>query len=484
MKQNSIVSGSKWALVSNFYQLICGIIYSILVTRLLGANTFGLLETILSVIIILVLFNDFGISRSVSRFIAKNIDNKNRLLEISATGLVIKLVSIILGSLVLYFIMPILDNLFKVKLSDYTIFIVLLLLLRSFNDYFLRQFQGLRRLDVVAFFNISKGTVHLILVTVSLFLGYGIGAILLSEILILFLINLGYVYLLIKHQYFSLLKFSIDTIKEVIMYSFPMFIIAISFIIYMRSDVLMIQYFYDSYQVGLYSLATLIVTKLQTPFTAISAATSPVFARLEIEKGQGIFMNTFKISLILALPMSVGLYLVAEPLVEVVFGRDYSESIDVLKIYCVFMFFYCLNAVFSPIMDYIGKAKVRSVFIVISAILNIVLNLILIPKFSIVGAAISTLITYTIYSLVLNISIIKLFISKDKFLVFLNIILKVTICSLIMAISVFIIKKLIYSSLLYLIFAVICGAIIYSMSLIYFKVISINEIKTFFLKSK
>lgn len=184
-------------------------------------------------------------------------------------------------------------------------------------------------------------------------------------------------------------------LKKVVIYSIPMIINSISFWITNASDRFMLNYMVNISVVGLYAVAAKIPTIIST-FTGIfnQAWLISSIDEYEGEKEKKFYNNTFKyycgISIILCSIMLVFLKLFMKIYVspEYYIAWKYSSILIVSAVFsgvCAF-----LNSIFYAYKEI--KKSTISTFV--GAILNIVLNLVLIPKFSIYGASIATLISW------------------------------------------------------------------------------------------
>lgn len=417
MNVNTIKGGTIWSLASQVVEILTGILLLILIARILGPENYGAYQTILAIIILSAIVSDFGISTAVSRFIAKyinSVDNRNEYVNV---GLFIKIIFTILIALILVGLIPYIELLFNIELGPYKYYIITIVILRSVKEFLLRSFQGARRLDVRALVNMTYFFCFTTLTVVLLLIGFNVKAILLSEIIVSLCVILMGLYKLKIINIKLALKYNKKVFLSVIKYSIPLFFITLSFYIYTKSDVLMIQFFIDEKAVGMYALATMIVSKVHIPLVAVGQSAAPAFSHIDEQQRANTFLKIFKVTFVLSLPISVGVFLVSDLLIVEVFGSSYVDTVSVLKLLCIFLFFYCVNSVMSPILDYLGFAKQRSILVGISAGTNIVLNTFFIPKFGMIGATYSTIITYTLYAFIVNLSAIRVcFGSQLKFI--------------------------------------------------------------------
>jgi O-antigen/teichoic acid export membrane protein len=487
MKKNTITSGAVWNLGAQLVEVVMGIILLIVATRILGPENYGIYQTILAIIILSMMISDFGISASVSRFIAENIENHHIRNEFVTSGGLIKLIFMLFITIVLFSLIPKIELFFNIELEKYKIYIVIIVLLRSIREFFSRICQGIRRLDIRAKMNSLYSLLSAALTIFFLFIGFDVNAILIAEIIVSVFIIFYFIYNIRSID----IKLSITNEKNIffsiIRYSIPMFLTGLSFYIYTKSDVLMIQFFIDEKAVGLYALATMIISKVSIPLVSIGQSAGPAFSTLKNIERMNSFLKVFKMTLVLSVPISLGVFLVADLLIIQIFGIEYHETISILKLLCIFLFFNSINSVMSPILDYMGYAKRRSILVGISAVLNILLNILFIPKFGIIGAVYSTLFTYTLYGIVLNLNVIKIsyhsnlqFIKDSRSFLF-----KLFLSSMTMFIVVYLLKCFLnIDDLLKLVTLVGSGIITYVFMLKITNVFSINEIPLLMKKKK
>lgn len=141
--------------------------------------------------------------------------------------------------------------------------------------------------------------------------------------------------------------------------------------------------------------------------TSIVPAMSEVKALRSIEKIGNRSQTSVKFAIVLGLPSSAGLFILADPILCLIFpGR--SEGFEILRILSLSIIFIVLTQIFTAILQGIGEYMAPVKNLAIGALFKLVLSYILtgIPMFNIKGAAVSSIIGYGIAAL-LNLNIIK-----------------------------------------------------------------------------
>lgn len=192
-------------------------------------------------------------------------------------------------------------------------------------------------------------------------------------------------------------------------------------IIYINSDTIMLTLMDGNEAVGLYSVATKTSHVVCLILNSISAVLLPRLSNYILQDDKKEFKilinRTILLLLLLTIPATVGLFMLSKESVLLLGGKGYTNATQATSIMA-------LNVIFSPINSLIATQiliplqRENKAFIATSlgGILNIMLNLYMIPKYSITGAAMTTIIAEFIV-FIYCINDIKLFINFKKLLV-------------------------------------------------------------------
>ncbi|MBN2099213.1 MAG: flippase [Dehalococcoidia bacterium] len=145
--------------------------------------------------------------------------------------------------------------------------------------------------------------------------------------------------------------------------------------------------------VGWYNAAYRLVDMLAALRAASAISITPVLVQAYTTSREMLTFiceRLFKYYVILALPIGVGTTLLAERFIRTVYGRQYMDSTIALQI-LIWVFVIGSANIFPMLFQAIQRARTAAVVIVVSAILNLLLNLVLIPRYDYVAAAATTL---------------------------------------------------------------------------------------------
>jgi O-antigen/teichoic acid export membrane protein len=186
---------------------------------------------------------------------------------------------------------------------------------------------------------------------------------------------------------------------ELLRAGWPLMLSSIAVMIYMKIDQIMIGQMLGNDAVGIYSAAVRISEIWYFLSTAVAASVLP--AILEAKKNneaqyrqrlQRLFDLMTWLAVIVALPVT----LFATPLVTMLFGADYSEAGGVLAIHVWATVFVFLGVAGGNWFLAENQQLISLQRTALGAVVNILLNLVLIPILGVVGAAWSTLISYAV----------------------------------------------------------------------------------------
>ena len=188
-----------------------------------------------------------------------------------------------------------------------------------------------------------------------------------------------------------------DIIKKVLFESWPFAIAAAAHILYMRMDILMIEYYlgldatvYYAYSVQLISVGTLIIYPFQT-------ALFPMLVRehkkLKQNKFKGVLLSITSLSTKFAYLLAIIAILCIEYFLNIFLPKDYIIIMDFF-IFQVFTMIIFYNSIIRS--SYITINNIGFIILitqVLALLLNFILNIYLINKFGITGAAVATLLS-------------------------------------------------------------------------------------------
>lgn len=198
-----------------------------------------------------------------------------------------------------------------------------------------------------------------------------------------------------RHSLKFLACFSWREAKVMLASSWPMVLTAVASLIYMRIDQLMIRNMLGMYEVGLYSAAVRIYEAWIVLPYIITVSLIPVIVKLKqgsVDTYRLRMVQLFRLVIGVSIFAAVLVSIVGEPLVIIAFGESYRDAAPVLSIVMWSAVFASIGSVSARYFNVERMERKIAFRTVLAAILNILLNLFLIPEYGISGAAFATLI--------------------------------------------------------------------------------------------
>ncbi len=200
-----------------------------------------------------------------------------------------------------------------------------------------------------------------------------------------------------KFLFSNRFSFSKPLAKRLLKFGFPLFIASLSASALFWTDTLIISIFWNASKVGIYQVAHTISFSLAFLGTGIGIPLLPIFSKVwkekEKEKSQSFFQLLAKISLAVIIPVSVILLLFPNQIILLLFGQSYLSGTTALRILTIAATIGVLSAVFRKILSGAGHPIKNMKSLGAAAVLNVSLNIFLVPTYGLEGGAIATLVS-------------------------------------------------------------------------------------------
>ncbi len=192
--------------------------------------------------------------------------------------------------------------------------------------------------------------------------------------------------------------------KIMLQESWPLILSGVAVTIYLKADSIMLGAMIDDESVGIYSVAVRLSEIWYFIPTAIVSSVSPsiiqakeVSETLYYQRLQKLFNFVSGLAYAIAIPMTF----LASPLIDNIFGEQYQAAGPVLSLHIWASLFVFVGVARGPWTITQGFMKSSFVTKACGAILNVLLNLWLIPNYREMGAAIATVVSYGVSDYVL-----------------------------------------------------------------------------------
>ncbi|MGV8151753.1 MAG: flippase [Candidatus Nanoarchaeia archaeon] len=403
-----LVKSSIFIFIGVILSKLFSYVYRVLIVREFGLEIYGVFSLAIMVFLWFTAFTSLGLYEGLLRFIPlfRGKNQKDKIKYSFKFTLKLLILTSIFSSILLFFLsgpiaLGVFHNLelaFFIKLSSAFILVYILFYL------FLSVILSFERANIHSFLSdFLINLVRVLLLVIFIFLGIKKGGVIMSY-LMSFFITLFIAYLYCKYKLpevfgkYSLNKESKSEIKkELFSYSLPLILLSLLSGVLSYIDMITIGYFKGALQVGLYNSALPISELIQVFPALFIRLFSPMITR-EFSKGKidiitEISKQVQKWILIVILPFTVLMVIFPGAFLNILFGPDSLEAINTLRILAISSFFISLTSVFYSLISMIGKSKIILFNILVVSVINIILNLLLVPKYGIDGAAFATMLS-------------------------------------------------------------------------------------------
>lgn len=444
-----------------------------IITKLLGTENYGIWAQLIVTVSLLTPIAVLGLPYALVRFLAGE-KNKEEIQDGVYSSLTLILIVALIISIALKIFSKSLAGFWGVE-NNLIDILALTIIFTCLNSVFLNVFRFTQRISRFSLFTIFQALGEVGLVVMAIFLGLGLYGAVLSLLIIRILNFLFMGAFVIKEIGIRVPKFK--RIKEYLSFGLPTIPSNISFWVVRSSDRYLINYFLGPLFVGYYAPAYIIGTSMDLIAMSLSFILPVVLSKYYDEKNivkvKNYLTYCLKYFLSIAIPAAFGLSLLSKQLLTIFSTSDIAnQSHFVIPFVALRTILFGVYIIFLQTIILSKKTKVIGTIWTIAALLNFGLNLIFIPVFGILGAAITTLFVYTIVLIKIRSHSQKNLVVKIEW----NFILKSFIAAIAMSLLIILINP---HGLSRLIITVIFSIFIYFLSIILLKGFKEKEILFF-----
>ncbi len=382
------------------------IVLLIVISKLIGSQGYGIWAQIMSTISLLMPLAILQLSVAMTRFLAAERDKRkisegtfSVLAAAAGTGILLSVLMFVLAG---PFATTFLKGTEAAPLIRLSAFLVLL---TTLDQVIIEYFLAFAQVKRYAIFTIAQVVSELALVFYMTYSGHGLYGAIVALLITRSLFFLAGFYIVKREIIFTMP--ALVTLKSWLAFSIPLLPFSLCFWMIGVGDRYVIGYFLDAVQVGLYSAAYGLGSLIYLFYAPLNSVLFPAithqYENNKIQEVKTIVGYTLKFFLSLSIPAAFGLLILSKPLLSIMTTHAFTEAHPIIPIVAFGTVFFSASYVFADLLMLFKETKLLSIVFTGSALLNLVLNIVLVPWVGILGAAISTLVTFIIHSLVLGI---------------------------------------------------------------------------------
>lgn len=410
----TFAKGSFIVLIGVVISKIATYLYKAIVARTFGQEIYGLFSLAVMISVLFASVFSFGLQSGLLRYISfyRGKNEIKKIKSIFRFSLLITLFSGFIGGILLFLFSESI-SLYIFHTSELTIFLqwfAVFMPIFVFAGLFHVITLAYERIGWYSFIaNILSPSMQLIFLGIFIFLGLKVEAITISY-------NLGFFVILLSS--FLVCRYGIKTIfgkaeferkekldinKKLFSYSWPIMFFGLVMSIFAWIDSFTIGYLKTASDVGIYNAAIPIAVLLEIAPALFLQLFLPIitkeYSRKNFKLIKKLSKQIGKWIFILNLPILVIMILFPGTVINILFGANYIQAENSLRFLSIGLFFYSIFKISENLLSMIGKSRTILYNLLVACIINITLNVLLIPKYGIDGAAFSTMISYIFWSI-------------------------------------------------------------------------------------
>lgn len=386
--RHKVVQNVYWAVLGKVVGILNQLLVGIMVARYLGPDQFGMMNYVLSYVMLFSVLTTFGLDAIEIRELSKNGADKNKLLG-TAFGL---RVGFSLATILLIFL-----TLLRFESDPYTFAMVMVfsLSLVCFSFNVIRNyFTSIILNEYVVKSEILRSVVGALIKVVLLLCHCSLTWFIVASTFDFILVGGGYLFAYQK-KVGRLREWTFDAAvsKLLIKASFPLLLSGAAIIIYQKINVVMIRSMIDNTAVGQFSVGAKVVELGMFVPMMVTQTVTPLLVRahqedpLRYAEKQQHFMDVIVWS---SIAIALGICLLASPAIRILYGEEYLHAIPVLQILAWRTVFVALQSGSGVLILAENLQRCVAIRNFVGLIVSVVVNYLLIPVWGINGSAIAT----------------------------------------------------------------------------------------------
>ncbi|MBV0925229.1 flippase [Halomicroarcula limicola] len=395
---SSLIKSLVSILSGRLSQIIIGLVFTPLLVRIISQEQYGKYASILAGISVLMLLTKGGIFDASRKAVAEySGEESDEILPIFCS-IFLSLTYGIVSTVVVFISLQ-----FDIVPDRYQPLLWILspaILFENLHNAARGVLYGLKDEHIAEVLHVSRRLIFAATGLVFAFVGYGLLGVFFGYTLSFILTGTAGVMVLIQRgiELPPITKELLERGKDIATFGGYQVIGGLGAVLLYKTDILLVEHFKGSSATALYNSAIVPAEMIWFVPAVIQLAflqhIAGLWADNEVEAINKDIRTGVKYGILSLSLFGIGLFALANPFLSVYFGQGYSEATPVLKILIIGTFFLGTTRVIIPALQATGWIRESQMITIGGLILNIIVNLVLIPKFGILGAATGTAISY------------------------------------------------------------------------------------------
>ncbi len=402
-----ILNKSSRVFTLRIISIISGFFLMYLITNIYGAEGMGIFALSQTILMIMVMLSVFGTDTASLKYSSEHFSNNNYIKLNSFYFSIFKFVIVLsfFISIIIFFIKGELSDFFNKNLLNHSLFFISLSILpMSFININSESLRGIGEYSLFTAFRYVLIPIFTILFIYiyddSSNILIPIKAYAISVCIVSFL---SFTFWLKEIEFFKYFSNINSNLNDVIKYSFPVLISNSMLLLIQWVDIIILGYFETSNTVGIYSVIMKISLFSSVILFSINSIVASEFSKLysldKMDDLRDLIKKSSKIIFFITIPILILIVCFSEFILGY-FGFEFIMANKTLHILIAGQFVNILCGSVGYILMMTEKQNVFKNIMIIATCINIILNIILIPLYSINGAAIASSVSLILWNVI------------------------------------------------------------------------------------
>lgn len=385
-----VARNASFVMVGGIVSKLCLLVAGIVIARYLGQEGFGVYSFALFFSYLFAVLSDGGLQIILVREAARDKERAGfylgniLLIKLALAGLSLVLLS---GAMVVMDLEPIkVQAVYVAALANVIWF---------YGSIAIGVFRAFERMAYEGLLLALQGALFLLLVLAAIFVEAGV-LVLLGAFLVSYVIPTLLGFVLVGRRFVRLdLRLDLSLCRVLLREAAPIGLSLFLAMAYNRLGTIALEVFQGSADVGLFNAAFKLTRNLNLIPLVLAGAVLPAFSRLAVSEKQGLssaYGRAFKLLLALGLPLAVGGTLLAEPIIVLIYGAEFVEGSIALQVTIWSLLFFFLSFLAKTTLEALNEQVRWTYALGAGVLISVVLNLLLVPRWGILGASVALLV--------------------------------------------------------------------------------------------
>lgn len=377
------VSGKKFArnasvmMASQLVTWGLSFVLAIFLPRYLGVSTIGEVSVAYSIWAIVGVLISFGMETHLTKTVARDPEQTAEVLGVSLVlqGIFFLVACVLVGVYLYVF-----------HFSVQTVYIVSIIgistMLSQIDGILNSVIMGMERMDVTALAGIVNKVLLTALSLLLIFINASIYAVIGVNIVVGIVSLLILATFIVRQHHGLRLRFQLSQAKEMLRLSLPYLVTAFALVGYQQIDNIFIAFLVDTRTVGWYSTATGLFGTVMFIPVIFGTVLFPALSRTYMNANNQFAMiarRSFDLMFLLSVPIGMGIVVVANPIVVLLYGEEFAQSGPVLALLGIVLIFTYLNTMLGYLLISTDNTSKWNLVMIGAIIATLPLDFVLVP---------------------------------------------------------------------------------------------------------